>query len=206
MKYSIDELVALARYYQPAAPWFEELKGTEHLERRLAANERATAKYDDWRAMLRRIQAQLPECLVSNLSTYLQARSGCDGPFWGVLELPTLPPEIGIHELVFFVSTLAPYYVIYCQMHFYVSGSAPKLSEDSDVHAPENRRICHAKSFEPTPEEEPHVRVLAAEIERTFGYEALPPEIGQEIVPDVVTATSLLGETTIYDCLFMGPW
>jgi hypothetical protein len=61
-------------------------------------------------------------------------------------------------------------------------------------------------NFELTPEEEPYARVLAAEIERTFGYEPLPPEIGKEVVPDVATKTSGLGESTIYDCLFTGHW
>jgi hypothetical protein len=207
MKHSIDELVALARHYYPQWSWGEEPNDTEHRERRLAAADRAIAKYDDWRAMHRRINAQLPGCAAVNFSTYLQARTGCDGPFWGLLELPILPPEIGTDELTFYVSTLAPYYVIYRKLYYYIPGTAPKPSEGDpdDGRWKGNARKLHAFNFELTPEEEPYARVLAAEIERTFGYEALPPDIGKEVVPDLSPGNSLPGESTIYNCLFMGP-
>jgi hypothetical protein len=44
---------------------------------------------------------------------------------------------------------------------------------------------------------------LAREIEATYpGYEPIPPELGNEVVPDVVS----LGKTTIYECLLSEFW
>jgi hypothetical protein len=46
-------------------------------------------------------------------------------------------------------------------------------------------------------------RDLAREIGTSFpGYEEIPPELGNEVVPDVVS----LGETTIYQCLLSDRW
>ena len=48
------------------------------------------------------------------------------------------------------------------------------------------------------PGEEPAALDLAREIEATYpGYEPIPPELGDEVVPDVED----LGKTTIYVCL-----
>jgi hypothetical protein len=42
---------------------------------------------------------------------------------------------------------------------------------------------------------------IAREIEATYlGYEEIPPELGEEVVPDVVAGRNF-GESTIYDCL-----
>lgn len=52
------------------------------------------------------------------------------------------------------------------------------------------------------PEEEPYVREVAREIEATYrGYEPIPPELGNMLVPDVGLDARPLGEATIYDCL-----
>jgi hypothetical protein len=54
-----------------------------------------------------------------------------------------------------------------------------------------------------TPGEEPAALDLAREIEATYpGYEPIPPELGNEVVPDVVN----FGKTTIYDCLLSDTW
>jgi hypothetical protein len=54
------------------------------------------------------------------------------------------------------------------------------------------------------PDEKP--AAIAAEIEATYpGYQQIPPEIGNEIVPDVF-ATVAFGEETIYTCLFSEVW
>jgi hypothetical protein len=56
------------------------------------------------------------------------------------------------------------------------------------------------------PEEEPVAREVAREIEATYpGYQTIPPEIGNEIVPDV-DAGLAFGEGTIYMCLFSNIW
>ena len=52
------------------------------------------------------------------------------------------------------------------------------------------------------PGEEPAARDLAEEIEATFpGYAPIPPELGDEIVPDVSLDKRILGKATIYDCV-----
>jgi hypothetical protein len=53
------------------------------------------------------------------------------------------------------------------------------------------------------PGEEAAALDLVREIESTFpGYEEIPPELGDEVVPDVVS----LGTTTIYHCLLSDRW
>jgi hypothetical protein len=55
-----------------------------------------------------------------------------------------------------------------------------------------------------TPGEEPAALDLAREIEATYpGYEEIPPELGNEVVPDVLVN---LDKTTIYVCLLSEVW
>ncbi len=53
------------------------------------------------------------------------------------------------------------------------------------------------------PGEEPAALDVAREIEAAYpGYEPIPPELGDEVVPDVVS----LGATTIHECLLSELW
>jgi hypothetical protein len=55
------------------------------------------------------------------------------------------------------------------------------------------------------PNEKP--AVIAEEIEATYpGYHPIPPELGNEVVPDVAMDGALMGEATIYMCLFSDVW
>ncbi|WP_437588642.1 hypothetical protein [Sorangium sp. So ce1000] len=57
------------------------------------------------------------------------------------------------------------------------------------------------------PEEEPVAREIVREIESTYpGYRPIPPELGNEVVPDVAMIVVLMGEATIYMCLFSEVW
>lgn len=57
------------------------------------------------------------------------------------------------------------------------------------------------------PGEEPAASELAREIEATYvGYEPIPPELGEEIVPDIALDCRWYGEATIYDCLLSTYW
>ncbi|XXY49172.1 hypothetical protein WME91_55105 [Sorangium sp. So ce269] len=57
------------------------------------------------------------------------------------------------------------------------------------------------------PEEEPVAREIAREIEATYpGYQSIPPEIGNEVVPDVAMDAVSMGKATIYVCLFSSVW
>jgi hypothetical protein len=67
---------------------------------------------------------------------------------------------------------------------------------------PRRRDISYAFS----PDEQPYAPRIAQEIEATWGYERMPPEVGSVIVPDVATDHRILGEATLYDCLFSDRW
>lgn len=57
------------------------------------------------------------------------------------------------------------------------------------------------------PEEVPIARDIAGEIEATYpGYQQIPPEVGNEIVPDIGMNGAMFGEATIYMCLFSSVW
>ncbi len=60
--------------------------------------------------------------------------------------------------------------------------------------------------FEPLPDERPIVDWLMRDIEANFGSEFMPPEVGNVIVPDVVTTRRELGEARLYDCLLADDW
>jgi hypothetical protein len=57
------------------------------------------------------------------------------------------------------------------------------------------------------PGEEPVALDLAREIEATYpGYQPIPPELGDEVVPDVALNTEYFGSATIYHCLLSEVW
>ena len=57
------------------------------------------------------------------------------------------------------------------------------------------------------PEEKPVAREIAREIEATYpGYQTIPPELGNEVVPDVEMDGALMGNATIYICIFSKVW
>lgn len=61
-------------------------------------------------------------------------------------------------------------------------------------------------NFDLSPDERPYAAWIAQDIEATWGYEPMPPDVGKVIVPDVATNLRLLGEATLYDCLFTDNW
>jgi hypothetical protein len=61
-------------------------------------------------------------------------------------------------------------------------------------------------SFDLSPDEQPYAAGIAQEIEATWGYVPMPPELGSIIVPDVATDSRPLGQATLYDCLFSDNW
>lgn len=57
------------------------------------------------------------------------------------------------------------------------------------------------------PHEEPVAREVAREIEAAYpGYQQIPPEIGNEVVPDIAVEVVGFGEATIYVALFSSYW
>jgi hypothetical protein len=58
-----------------------------------------------------------------------------------------------------------------------------------------------------TGEPDEKLAVIAAEIEATYpGYQTIPPDLGNEVVPDVYEPRTRFGEATIYLCLFSDVW
>jgi hypothetical protein len=57
------------------------------------------------------------------------------------------------------------------------------------------------------PEEEPVAREVAREIEATYpGYQRIPSELGDVVVPELFAPTAYFGVATIYLCLFSDYW
>jgi len=57
------------------------------------------------------------------------------------------------------------------------------------------------------PEAEPVAREVMREIEATYpGYQRIPPELGDEVVPDLYNPSAYFGVATIYVCLFSMYW
>jgi hypothetical protein len=57
------------------------------------------------------------------------------------------------------------------------------------------------------PGEEEAALDLTREIEATYpGYEPIPPELGEEVVPDVALDKRGFGQATIHDCLISQEW
>ncbi len=57
------------------------------------------------------------------------------------------------------------------------------------------------------PGEEPAARDIAREIEAAYpGYQPIPPELGDEVVPDVALDKRWFGQATIYECLLSELW
>ncbi|KYF72711.1 hypothetical protein [Sorangium cellulosum] len=57
------------------------------------------------------------------------------------------------------------------------------------------------------PEEGPVAREITREIEASYpGYQTIPAELGNEVVPDVSMDWAFMGEATIYVCLFSRVW
>jgi hypothetical protein len=57
------------------------------------------------------------------------------------------------------------------------------------------------------PGEEPAACDIAREIEATYpGYQPIPPELGDEVVPDVTLDKRFFGQATVYECLLSELW
>jgi hypothetical protein len=57
------------------------------------------------------------------------------------------------------------------------------------------------------PSEEPTASDIVREIEATYvGYEPIPPELGDVVVPDVALDRVDFGNVTVYDCLLSTEW
>ncbi len=195
MKHTIEQLIAIAHEYFPRGmdytdPGYLE---TPEAQRQKAARVPASARYDDWRALLARLQDRLPDTSVTNGSPFLQVASATlhDRCFDGRIDVPPRHENEKQHYLEVYVSFVVPYYII----------------RSCSITFPAERKAMfggkHEKTFELSTDELPYAKAIAEEIAITFPeHESIPPEIGLVVVSDVGTANRRLGEATILSCLF----
>lgn len=205
MKHTVQDLINTVYEYFPRGiadrdPAYEQ---TPEWQRQKAARIPASARYETWRGMLRRLAArfpkeQFPEVEVDSECYFLQSPQVAvhlDRCYTGVLRLPARARDEENHRLVFLISFVVPYYAIRSECH------VPVLLPDGK---PE---LAHKTSFDLSPGEAPFGKVIAEEIESTFpGHEPIAPEVGLTVVPDVVAGNKWFGEATIFTCLFSDAW
>lgn len=232
MKQSFQQIIdTIYRYYSRAgseeAP---DLPRPEQNERLVNARREAGAECSRWLGMLQRLGSLFPESGISNLSIHLKTGQS-DACYSGSLSLPNKPGERW-HTLEFKVSLLGPYYIIYSSRGIddleeteriralaAASPSAAVFVDDTMFILPAGMvrpefREAEAPipiprqeiAFEFSPDEQPYASAIAQEIEATWDYEPMPPDVGKMLVPDVVTDGRRPGEATLYDCLFSEVW
>jgi hypothetical protein len=206
MKHSVQELFEVAYQYFPRGmvrgdPGHEQ---TPEVLRQKAARVPASARYEDWRIMLRRLRVRFPEeqfpgFMVNNLSLFLQVptASDFDRCYTGELWLPVRSAKEKHHDLEFLVSFVVPYYTIRSECHLFNGRLTRKGNPDVDVET----------SFDLSPDELPFATAIEEEIRTTFpGHEPILPEVGLTVVPDVQAGNKWFGESTIFTCLFSDRW
>lgn len=226
MRHAVSDLIEVVYQYYPRGTSRQDARyeQTDEYRRLSAARRKAGAEQEPWRQMLRRLGAQFPADSVMNGSLHLPTGEH-DAGYSGQIFLPTGAGEHS-RSVGFLISFLVPYYVIYSsrvvddpESEKLPPALRPRLVFEADTcvalppdpHAadvdgdaePTRRRVL---GLEFSPEEEPHVRWLARDIEATWGYERMPAEVGKVIVPDVATNLRVLGEATLHDCLFSDNW
>jgi hypothetical protein len=221
MKHSLDELLDIAhRHYPRGIPSDDpRYKETEEYRRLVAARRRAGADNERWRGLLRRLDDHCPGRTAIDCALHLPGGE-YDASYSAYLPLPTNAPGERDHSLGFLVSILVPYYVVYSSRT--VDEVRPRwparlvFDGDTCIALPtraeavetkqERQGQRHELGLDPSPDEQPYAAWIARDIEATFGYERMPPEVGKVLVPDVSTVRRDLGGVTLYDCLFSDAW
>lgn len=232
MNHSVEELIDIVcRYYPRGISGDDPVRAETDENRRLvdARRLRAAAEGDHWRSLQQRLGEEFPGTIGD--SSMLLALGTHDAAFCGSLYPPD-PTHEYRRSIRYSVSILVPYYILYTSQDAdglkgaktrKVLRSAPSrfasVIEYDTMHIlpasmvkPEFRdpepNPDRAKdvNFDFSPDEQPYAARVAQEIEATWGYERMPPEVGEIIVPDVATDQRWLGEATLHDCLFSDDW
>lgn len=231
MKHSIDKLIEVVHHYYPRHISYNDADYAQsgEYQRLVEARRHAGAHCDRWLEMLDRLLAKFPDLSNSSVHLVTGSRDAC---YSGSLFLPAATGEHW-RTIEFRVSFLVPYYIIYRlrvvddieeterrkalrempsstvavfvhdTMHVLpASVVKPEFREPPPV-SPARRRDIY---FDFPPDEQSCADEIAREIEATWGYERMPPEIGKVIVPNVATDGRRLGEARLYDCLFSEDW
>jgi hypothetical protein len=156
-------------------------KGTVQTQRLLDARERAYQGRAVWDAFVARMRARHPDLGFEDAS-YLQH----DACFWLRMSTTPIDPSTKAWTMVCAcVSVIAPLYVVY-------------VSRMRDVGGVETADVRY--------ESEDDARALydemTREVEATFRYRPVPPDLGLVNVPDVQIDPHEAGGATLYDCLF----
>jgi hypothetical protein len=231
MKHSIEDLLAVVRHHYPRGIPGDDprYKKTEEWGRLSAARRAAGAADEAWRSMLRRLGERFPECVAQNRSLHLPLGE-IEACYSGFLWRRTPPQGEHHRDVSFLVSFLVPYYVAYSTRLVDAGveeekGEEPPIWFDADTciigerfggtprvaglgpAKKESRRARRRElSFVPSADDQGYWDAIVPEIEATYACEPLPPEVGRTIVPDVATTLRMLGQATLYDCLFSDQW
>ncbi len=171
-------LAAVYRFYpKNLSPTSPGYGQTPERARLIEAARRGADEYPTWQAMVRRLGERYP---VQDSSIHLLA-----GWVDSAYTLQIWPP-----------------------------GKEAEYAEFDRVQGFRFRFGCHVSLLGPysfvrhqgLSDEEPYVRDVAQEIEATYGYEPIPPHLGNVIVPDVAFDAVGLGKAKIYDCLLSTAW
>jgi hypothetical protein len=232
MKHSIEELVDVVYRYYPRGVSYEDPRRAQTVEDRRLVEARIKAGTDceGWLDLQRRLNVQFPG-MVTDGSVLLKLGTH-DAGYAGSLHVPSAVGD-DWYPLSYRVSVLVPYYIVYSsRIVEELAGAEPRkasrprtprfvsIYEHDTMYVvpaslvkpelrgparevPDRRRDV---SFDLSSEERPSASKIAQEIEATWGYEPLPPEIGNVIVPDVATELRETGEATLHDCLFSDSW
>jgi hypothetical protein len=188
-----EELIAIALTYhaQDKGETGPERNQNPETERKREAHVRACAKYNDWMAMLQRLQQRFPDRKVENRSLFRQGpkTSVYDLAYSGRLSLPVRGAKEQYRYLGFMASIVVPCYVIY---------DCARLDRTGNVW--DIRLQLAADELALATE-------VGRELEIAFpGYAPMPAEVGTAIVPGVRTSVKRPGEATVYDCLMSDEW
>jgi hypothetical protein len=190
MKHSTQELLSIVDEFYPRNMWPEApgYRETPQDLRLMEATRRAGTgvAYQTWQAMIERLSIVFPK-RIHNTSLHLPAawRSSC---YEGICSL--LKTEEAHHNIDFCVSFLAPYYLVYSWRYFR-----------------EGRRF--EVRFDLDEEEQIYGRKIADEIEATYGYEPMTPDVGSVLVAEIEIEGAryhYVGKGTINDYLFTINW
>lgn len=193
MTHTVEQLVNIGLNYHPhdKGETGPEKYNNPETERRRTAHLQARAKYGDWAAMLRRLEARFPDRQVANRSIFRQGPEpfGADLAYSGTLSLPVRSAKEQYRYLGFMASIVVPYYALY---------DCARLDRMDDVWD---------VRYQLGLDEQALAAEVGRELEIAFpGYSLMPEALGRAIVPGVRTAVKVPGEATIYDCLFSDDW
>lgn len=226
----INELFDTVYYYYPRGIPNDDARhrDTEENLRLVAARRIAGTDRRAWLSMLERLEGQFPDSTIQDDSIALVSGAH-DACYSGSLSLSKAHDDHD-HRLIFMVSFVVRRYSIFSvrTVEDAEKMAVARASQGKNVCVFENdtcyfvpidivkpevireqeplRIFRNEVHFYLSPDEQQYAECITREIEATWGYERMPPELEKVIVPDVVTNLRDFGEATLHDCLFSDQW